>query len=237
MGAVCCKESQGRNEGEVSLGRDQQFFDSPEHEKTNPEIVPKSDDKKESSRGFQLVSQWKISTNGSETVIPIDNLSFSYTNCQFTAQGADAQGKFRIIGNFTLSGDVMIKMLYESTALLNKSFDGKFQEDAIVGEWSDGQNSKGDFRLELVTQVWHSSDTFVAMKSLQEYVGYGKFPYGYGIFSGTPKSEDCVHLDIIFGDGKTGTFDFTVGQEVIKGKTQSPAGEHELFLTASNNFA
>ncbi len=242
MGTTCCKGSDPQDHNEYNFQYSpEQLYNPNEKAAGPPHEAGSSEQKKaaslESARGFQMVTQWSYTVGGIDISLGIDKLTFSYTQCKFTGEGTDEHGKFRVEGTFNLAGEVTIKLIHETSAVLGKNFEGKFSENVIAGDWTGSEAEKGTFRLELVAHVWHSEQYFVSVKSLTEYMGVGKFPYGYGLVTGTPINEETVHLDIVFGDEKRGSYDFKLGTESIKGQARWVGGEQELYLLFKNEFA
>ena len=244
MGATCCSDNCKKGDDEVKLSdyckdkgsvSEQQSVDM-------EKVSAVNEGKKEAIEvfnGFQMEILWKFDVNGGEETIPVDKLILCKDKCKFFGQGTDQIGRFSVVGDFLTTGDVVIKLIHSTSDMLGKIFEGKFEENTIVGNWSNGQAQKGKFKLELVSNVWHTPASFIALKGLQELVGIGKFSYGYGILTGTPKGDDSgiVHLDIFFGDGKTGVFDFSFKEDGIQGILETPNGKEEVNLVLRNEFA
>ena len=223
MGMTCCK-SYNTAEDEYSE-RDYS---------RKPNAHPEYNDGENAVDNFQIPIQWNCIQDCNQFQIPVDSLKFNCEKCVFEATGNDEQGKFDVIGNIELSGNVIIKQTYKDTQW--KRFEGKFTESIIEGKWKNHEHVEGTFRLELITTIWHNENSLVALKNLQEFVGVVKFPYGYGIVSGTPLGESEVKLNVIFGNKKTGSFQFTIADDCLKGKLISPDGEQDLNLELKNEF-
>ena len=226
MGDMCCKPY-NETDNEVL---NNEIVQKAYNDLINPETGSRPSDY------FNIPVQWSCTSDGSESQISIEQFKFSPERCRFEGGGSDEHGKFTVIGTIAKEGSVMIKLLYEKGSLLWKRFEGKLEENMIKGTWKSDDSKEGEFTLELVTTVWSNDDKFVALKGLGEFVGVARFDYGFGAVSGTPTDEDKVKLNIIFGDGKTGTFQFVLSEESLKGKLESPMGEEELELFLKNEF-
>lgn len=240
MGAVCCTEPETRTDNEVNFKKlnDPNVRPAPQQAapRQAPELTKARDDLDfDFDKGFALEIQWNCTLDGKEVHIPIDKLIFSYTACQFVAKGTDEKGAFKVTGRIALNGEVRMRLAH-SQAQFGREFRGKFVENVIAGECKDAAGHMGTFKLELISTVWKSANSFVALKSLNEAVGFGCFAYGYAVFSGTPRSEDSVQLNLVFADGKSGLFSFKTGEESISGKVESPNGAEDIVLALKNEF-
>eukprot|EP00826_Nyctotherus_ovalis_P028611 TRINITY_DN22588_c0_g2_i2.p2 TRINITY_DN22588_c0_g2~~TRINITY_DN22588_c0_g2_i2.p2 ORF type:complete len:141 (+),score=39.34 TRINITY_DN22588_c0_g2_i2:204-626(+) len=114
--------------------------------------------------------QWRCTVDGEEFDIPVDKAVFSYDVCKFTATGSDGEGCFEAIGVIEKHGDTVIKQVYESKRW--RRFEGRFEENVLSGKWKS-EDKQGTFTLEVISTVWHDESNFVALKSLNEFVGIG----------------------------------------------------------------
>ena len=192
---------------------------------------------------FLMDAVWTYSVNDNEVKIPVDPISICYKQCKLFATGKDHIGSFRAYGGFTLDGSVSIKLKHSVSNATSKVFKGKLNVNTIDGSWSENNVEKGYFKIELASTVWYSFSSepyhYIALKGLSDFSGICLFSYGYGALTGTPKGDDSgiVHLDIFFGDGKTGVFDFSFKEDGIQGILETPNGKEEVNLVLRNEFA
>ena len=190
--------------------------------------------------GFELPVQWSATFEGNEFRIPVDTLIFPYDECKFMQKGKDDNGLFVARGRFVLNGDVKIEIIYGNSEA-NKTFEGKFADKAVIGDWHDNSGNKGSFRLEIIVEQYRADTFSLFVKDTPEQAtGIACFSYGYAVFSGKPvdpfSNDKQFLLQLVFADKEKGTFNATFLPEGISGQLTTPKGTENLTLTVKNEF-
>jgi hypothetical protein len=185
---------------------------------------------------FSLSVQWHYLQNEQKVFIPIDQLQFCPNPFVFFQKGVDSLGNFTVEGKPQANGSVRID-LNHSNKQQSKVFNGKFEDNILAGTWEDASHGKGAFTIEMVASVWKTEGTSISLKSATELVGIGLCSYGWAMITGKETTKPKSLLSFFFADGKTGSFDCDLSEDVMSGVLRHPTGDAEISLSNKNEFA
>lgn len=190
---------------------------------------------KPQQNNFDLDIQWDIFINDQPFRMSVKELTFLCEQCKFFHEGLDDKGRFWIRGQFDINGIVKIELKHELQEL-SKTFDGKFEDNSIEGNWKDSTN-KGKFKLDIVTNIWTADNSSICLRGLSEPFGIGHFSCGWAVLSGTPGNETQANVHIYFADGNTGELECSILDEKVYGRVHLPnKKEEEIYLNKKNEF-